>query len=130
MLGYDLPGSASCKTTNFSDKHNDKVVGASIRVNEIYNQIPKTRKAPISDKACYGPGLIFVTQKRNIKINGNMGDKNKKHIGIFLDQWVYHYGNTADKVKKERLGSFIRTFTQGSYRTHPPVLFFRGDFLV
>ncbi len=129
MLDYDLPGTASCKTMTLADKNNSAVIGASIRVNEIYNLIPKTRKKPVTDNACYAPGLIFVTQKRNIKINGKMGDKSQKHIGILLGRWVYHYGNTANKVKKERLSSFIRTYTRNSYRTHPPVLFFRGDFL-
>ncbi len=131
MLDYDLPNTASCKTMNLADKKNNAVVGASIRVNEIYNLILKTRKSPISasNSACYAPGLVFVTQKRNIKINGKMGS-GVKHIGIFLNQWVYHYGNRGDKIKKERLGSFIRTFTRSSpYRNHPPVLFFHGDFL-
>jgi len=113
MLGYDLAApAASCKTWTLADKRNNAVEGASIRVNEIYNHIPKARKMPISDNACYGPGLVFVTQKRNMGKNGKMGSIKAKHIGVLMGQWVYHYGNIGDKVKKERLNSFIRGFTR------------------
>lgn len=128
MLDYDFPSAASCKTYTLPDKRNNKVTGGAIRVNEIYNRIIKARKMPVSDNACFALGLIFVTQKRNMGVNGRMGDKRYKHIGILLGQWVYHYGNTYNKVKKERLSSFIRTFTR-NYRSHPPVVFFRGEFL-
>jgi len=85
---------------------------------------------PISDNACYGPGLVFVTQKRNMGKNGNMGSMKAKHIGVLMGQWVYHYGNSADKVKKERLSAFIRGFTRNSYyNAHPPVVFFHGKFI-
>jgi len=72
MLDYDLPSSASCKNRRWDDKQNDAVMGASIRVDEIYNSILKTRKMAISGNACYRHGLIFVTQKRNMRINGKM----------------------------------------------------------
>ncbi len=129
MLGYDLPKSASCKTWTWDDKHNNAVVGASIRVNEIYNSVPKIRKMSISAKACYFSGLVFVTTRGNMGVNGRMGSK-AKHIGILLGQWVYHYGNSTDKVKKERLETFIKVFTRTvPYRSNPPVVFFRSEFL-
>lgn len=128
MLDYNISGTASCKTYTWDDKHNDQIVGASIRVDEIYNHIKPTNKGPISGGACYKPGLIFVTQGNNIRANGVMGDRSRKHIGIMIGQWIYHYGNTADKVKKQNLGSFISTFTQ-IYQGSGGVVFFRGDFI-
>lgn len=128
MLDYNITGTASCKTHTWDDKHNDKIIGASIRVNEIYNHINTLNKHPISDKACYKPGLVFVTQEKNMRIDGDMGSGKFKHIGILIGSWVYHYGNTADKVKKQDLTSFIRTFEQ-IYKGNGTVMFFRAEFI-
>ncbi|WP_341936849.1 hypothetical protein [Marinimicrobium sp. C2-29] len=128
MLGYDFSQSASCKYLTFDDSRNDDVKGATIRVDVIFNKLVSAHRQKLVKNMCYRPGLVFVTQERNIQSTGDMGNTPAKHIGIMIWPWVYHYSNTQNKVKKEDATSFINTFTS-AYAGNGPVVFYRGEFI-
>lgn len=107
MLGYDLSKAAFCKYRTLADKKADTVTGATMRVDVIFNQISKRNRHATSKYQCYPAGLIFVTQKINLNMNGDMGSMPRKHIGILAGFSVYHYGNTDNKVKKHDLNYFM-----------------------
>jgi hypothetical protein len=89
-------------------KFSTKGKGASIRVNEIYNECTERGewdKRPQSTKTC----LAFTTLSSNIN-NGEMGDHPRKHIGIFVEDKIWHYSNRNDKVTTDSPESFINKF--------------------
>jgi len=128
MLDYDLSKPASCKYRTLADKKAEDVTGATMRVDVIFNHISKLKRHQISDYQCYPAGLIFATQQKNIKANGEMGTMPRKHIGILVDFSVYHYGNLDDKVKKHDLNYFMQLYSK-KYGGAGPVVFYRGDFI-
>lgn len=128
MMGYEFSQSASCKYLTFDDSQNDEVEGATVRVDVIFNKLVPAHRQELVNNTCYRPGLIFVTQKKNIKSGGAMGSMPAKHIGVLIWPWVYHYSNTQNKVKKEDITSFINTF-KSAYSGNGPVVFYRGEFV-
>lgn len=128
LMGYDLSKNASCKYLSYADSQDDAVEGATIRVDVIFNKINVRSREKITRDSCYAPGLIFVTQARNIKPDESMGNMPAKHIGVLIWPWVYHYSNTANKVKKEHISQFMNTFEQ-VYGGNGAVVFYRGAFL-
>lgn len=128
MLGYDISRNASCKFLTFDDSRDDAVEGATIRVDTIFNEIHSSLRHPLSNTACHTPGLVFVTQSRNIRQDGRMGSTPAKHIGILLWPWVYHYSNTRNQVAKEHVDHFKNTFSR-VYGGSGPVVFYRTEFL-
>ncbi|NND63073.1 MAG: hypothetical protein HKN48_07735, partial [Flavobacteriaceae bacterium] len=83
--------------------------GANIRVHEIFAQCPKVGK--ISSAPANKPYLIFVTKKTNVNLDEKrMRNVPQKHIGVVVDDRVYHYSNSADKVVKWTIPKFEETF--------------------
>ena len=84
--------------------------GATIRVNEIFEQCPEVGKW--SDKradleAC----LAFVTHVSNVNIGRKyMSDHPRKHIGIFSSGMIYHYSNSKDEVVKQTPEEFKKHY--------------------
>lgn len=128
MLGYDISKAASCKFLTFADSKNDVVSSATIRVDVVFNEVGSKDRQSLSDASCHAPGLVFVTQARNVRSDGNMGNMPAKHIGIIVWPWVYHYSNTRNQVVRENIDIFKRTFTH-VYGGENAVVFFRTDFL-
>jgi hypothetical protein len=80
---------------------------ACIRVNELFNRVADLAAA--DEKGC----LIYVTVPSNIKEENGiwvMGSQKRKHVGIYLGGEVWHYGNTKDKVKRQKLDEFEGDF--------------------
>jgi hypothetical protein len=94
------------------DKAKVPLKGASTRVNEIYNSVPKDQKGdwdarPDPKANC----LMCVTTPGNIsKDRVNMGQAPKKHIGIHVDGKIYNYGNTNDQVVCDTIEEFQKKF--------------------
>lgn len=128
VMGYDLSKNASCKYLTYADSQNDAVEGATIRVDAIFNELKARTRSALSRRSCPSPGLIFVTQERNIKPDKSMGNMPAKHIGVLIWPWVYHYSNTSNKVKKENISHFMNTFER-AYSGNGPVGFYYGEFL-
>lgn len=128
VMGYDISKNASCKYLTYADSQNDAVEGATIRVDAIFNKLSARKRSEVSRNSCYSPGLIFVTQKRNIKPDSSMGNMPAKHIGVLIWPWVYHYSNTSNKVRKENIAHFVNTFER-AYGGNGPVGFYYGEFL-
>jgi hypothetical protein len=82
--------------------------GACIRVNEVFNR--QTQLTEADEKGC----LIYITTEGNVSTKDGvttMGSHKRKHIGIYLDGNVWHYGNTKDKVKKQTLAEFEKHYS-------------------
>ncbi len=89
-------------------------VGVLVRVNELYARVSKKTKLDTTAKELSAPssGLIFVTLTSNMQNKmQSMGDHPRKHVGVLKNGFVYHYGNTADKVRKDTLNEFIKRMT-------------------
>ncbi len=88
--------------------------GANIRVHEIFANCPLVGK--IADAPTNKPYLVFVTDEKNVDIpNKRMVNVPKKHIGIFINGFIYHYSNTEEKVCKWSIEKFHTTF-QKTYK--------------
>jgi hypothetical protein len=84
-------------------------VGANIRVHEVFAQCPKV--GAIDQAPSDRPYLVFVTKDSNVNLaQKRMQNVPQKHIGIVVDNMVYHYSNSADKVVKWTLPKFLDTF--------------------
>jgi len=82
--------------------------GACIRVNEVFNR--QSQLAEADEKGC----LVYITMKSNVTGEGEarvMGQQARKHIGIYLDGNVWHYGNTRDAVKRQTLADFKKHYS-------------------
>jgi len=127
-MGYES-FAVTCKNQASVDKRApDK--GVVIRVDEIFNISPNTgpwNERPARLSSC----LIFATVSRNIASSGGrlvMKQDQNKHIGIFVNGAVWHYGNTQDKVVRDHEMLFVNKF-EHEYRRAGKVQFFYGQFL-
>jgi hypothetical protein len=81
----------------------------NIRVHETFAQCPKVGKWDDADTS--RSQLIFVTLERNVDLQRKkMVNIPKKHVGVYHDGKVYHYGNTADQVVTDTPKSFFDKF--------------------
>ena len=79
-----------------SMKWDTRGTGASLRVNEVYNACGERgtwSSKPQGTKIC----LAFVTLPGNVT-GSTMGNHPKKHIGICIEDAIWHYSNRNDKV--------------------------------
>jgi hypothetical protein len=82
---------------------------ANLRVHEIFKQCPKVGNW--SDAELNRSQLIFVTLAKNVNlVSKEMVNIPKKHIGIYHNNLVYHYSNTADEVVTEDVANFKKRF--------------------
>ena len=87
--------------------------GANVRVHEVFAQCPQV--GWLESWSGSGQVLAFVTAKTNVSLsNKTMRNVPKKHIGIYDGSHVYHYGNTRDKVVRQTVDAFKRSF-QSTY---------------
>jgi hypothetical protein len=98
-------------------------VGATIRVNEMYNACARkgpwaTRPDDLRDAA-----LIFFTQDGNMFHDGSMGTSSRKHVGFWVNSRVYDYSTDNRRVMREtldgilaRLDTAYHSATNGSVR--------------
>lgn len=85
--------------------------GANIRVHEVFAQCPRVGRWADADKS--RTQLIFVTLARNVDLaNKRMVNIPQKHVGVYHDGNVYHYGNTQDRVVTDTPDRFFDKFQQ------------------
>lgn len=129
IMNYSV-GTATCKNYTFADKQLD-TEGATIRVDDIFNT--SSIKGLWSSKPkALTECLVFVTLDKNISPFGSsikMGSMSKKHIGIFTNGHVYHYGNTKNEIACDSPDAFIRKFTGAYGKGGNSVSFYYGRFL-
>lgn len=89
---------------------NGKGAPATLRVQELF---PKCHSAgvwslrPASVKTC----LVFITRASNVNLaNRTMANVPRKHVGIFLDGYIWHYSNAQQKVVKQLPAQFAQHY--------------------
>jgi hypothetical protein len=82
---------------------------ASIRVNDIYNNLNKT--GPWVQRPQVTPNqslLIFVTSAKNVSKDDMMNDNPYKHVGIFAGDRAYNYSNHHHQVVCDTVDGFFK----------------------
>ncbi len=82
--------------------------GVCIRVDEIFNRCVHVG-GWFNKPKCLTPCLAFVTPSSNVS-GKTMGSSPKKHIGIFVDDLVWHYSNGSDRVITDSPERFLIKF--------------------
>ena len=76
-----------------------KSLGASLRVNEVFNTLAV--RGHWADAPATTDGiLVFVTSAGNVR-NNVMANVPRKHVGIVFSGAVYNFGNTEHMVRKD-----------------------------
>jgi hypothetical protein len=80
--------------------------GANIRVQEIFTRCPSVgvwSLRPATLTCC----LVFITRASNVGLGTKvMNNVPRKHVGIFLGGFVWHYSNSQQKVVKQLPAQF------------------------
>ena len=83
--------------------------GANVRVHEVFAQcldVMEIQSCPSSIE-----GLVFISAPRNFEKNGKLHpvlrNVSRKHIGLLLNDTVWHYSNIQDKVIKQAMSEFL-----------------------
>lgn len=80
----------------------------SIRVNEIFNALPRTGlwedrpHVPDQEKL-----LIFITSAQHVSKTGFMSDHPQKHMGICISEKIYNYSNRHHRVVVDSVSAFF-----------------------
>lgn len=83
----------------------------NIRVHEIFANCPQVGE--FNNKPTDRPVLVFVTRKNVVDLAAKrMTNIPQKHIGVFLDGFIYHYSNTSDEVVKWNPTKFLDVFQE------------------
>lgn len=83
---------------------------ATLKVQEIFTKCPSVgvwslRPAPLR------MGLVFITRASNVNLSGKaMAVALRKHVGIFIDGFIWHYSNRLGRVVKETPSQFARPY--------------------
>lgn len=103
MVGLDF-------TYNCRDFKGGSETGGNIRVQEIFPRCPLVGNW--EDRPNTGePLLVFVTKTGNVDLaKKKMLNVPQKHIGVFLDGYVYHYSNSQEKAVKWDPETFLDRF--------------------
>jgi hypothetical protein len=97
-----------CGNLAKNNKNKTRGMGATIRVNELYNGL--AFKGPWEQRPPgYNGLLIFVISPRYMR-NNFMQEVIQKHVGIYFAGNVFHYGNTQDKVACDSVEDFHKKF--------------------
>jgi hypothetical protein len=99
--------------------------GAGIRVQEVFALCPKVGEGFCENIENLKPGLIFaISAGASVDVETkSMPNIPKKHIGIFVDNFVYHYSNSRKMWVKVPLEEFKIHYGEGTQ-------IFWGEFLV
>jgi hypothetical protein len=89
---------------------NGKIPGFNLRVQEIFPKCPSVgvwslRPARLS--TC----LVFITAASHVNLTGKvMSNVPRKHIGIYLGGFIWHYSNKDRKVVKQTPAQFSQHY--------------------
>jgi len=99
VLGYHF--GVTCQTMG-----NGNVPGATLRVQELFprcHSVGAWSLRPASLKSC----LVFITRASNVNLaTRSMANVPRKHVGIFLDGFIWHYSNSQQRVVKQLPAQF------------------------
>ena len=95
---------------------------ANLRVHEVFAQCPNV--GLWDDKpATLTSGLAFVTARGNVNLRtGTMSNVPRKHIGIFVEDTIWHYFNPIDQVISQTSEEFSNHYSGSS------ITVFYGEF--
>lgn len=85
--------------------------GANVRVHEIFARCPRVYE--FNSCPAVICGLIFVsktTSFRTTPTGPELRNVPKKHIGIILNQNIWHYSNTRERVIVQNMAQFINHY--------------------
>lgn len=102
-LNSSVASGLTCAGMVWAGKKNP-TAGALIRVDDIFNGCVNIDEP--NPLGC----LAYYTLPGNIKADGTMGSMRQKHVGICIEGYVYNYGNTNDKVRKDRVGDLAALY--------------------
>jgi len=89
---------------------NGKGAAANVRVQEVFLHCPKVgaweSRAP-KDPVC----VVFITNAGNVKLAQRiMSNVPRKHMGIHMSGFIWHYSNTLTQVVKQSPDEFSRHY--------------------
>ena len=89
---------------------NGKGPGATLRVHELFphcHSVGAWSLRPASVKAC----LVFITRASNVNLaNRSIANVPRKHVGIYLDGYIWHYSNAQQKVVRQMPAQFAQHY--------------------
>lgn len=84
--------------------------GASIRVQELFPRCKTVGNWKDKPKALI-TGLVFITNPGNVNVAAKtMSNVPRKHVGIFINDEIWHYSNKGDKVVKQTPAQFANHY--------------------
>ena len=99
VLGYQF--GATCKMMGTG-----KGPAANLRVQEIFPKCASVGAWSLRP-ATLNPCLVFITRASNVNLATKvMANVPRKHIGIFLGGFIWHYSNARDQVVKQTPAQF------------------------
>jgi len=95
-------------------------IGANIKVQQLFAKCQAVGNWEDREKkAC----LVFVTDESNVELETQeMENAPKKHVGIFLNDTIWHYSNSKMKVVTQTPQAFSHHYPG------PNIALFYGDF--
>jgi len=83
---------------------------ANLRVQELFPKC-KAVGAWSLRPATLQPCLVFITRATNVNLAGKvMANVPRKHIGIFLNGFIWHYSNSQQKVVRQTPAQFAKHY--------------------
>ena len=99
LLGYKF--GVTCQMMG-----NGKAPGATLRVRDLF---PKCKSVgvwslrPASLSTC----LVFITRASNVNLAAkSMSTAPRKHMGIYMNGFIWHYSNSREQLVKETVSQF------------------------
>ena len=110
VMGFNF--GYTCKSQTGKGPKDKK--GASIRVHQLFAQCPSVGEWDSADRPT--TGLAFITAKNNVKLATKyMANVPRKHVGIFINNTVWHYSNTKDEVVSQDISAFKKHYSGTQY---------------
>jgi hypothetical protein len=90
---------------------NGNGAAANLRVHEVFALCPTVGRwadKPATLRTC----LAFVTASTNVQIpNKHMANVPRKHVGIFIDDTIWHYSNANHQVMTQNPDEFSHHYS-------------------
>jgi hypothetical protein len=103
VLGYDF--GVTCQMMG-----GGRVAGATIRVQDLLSRC-KSAGVWSLRPAAYSPCLVFITRASNVNLVAkSMLHGPRRHVGIYMNGFIWHYSSTRQQVIKEIPSQFKRYY--------------------
>jgi hypothetical protein len=84
--------------------------GATLRVQEVFPKCPSVGAWSLRP-ASLQPCLVFITRASNVNLASKvMANVPRKHIGIFLNGFIWHYSNSRSQVVRQTPAQFAQHY--------------------